>query len=111
MRLISGPQSSSLHARSCLERRKSFAEQTKRPIVDRPLDQRPATGRTGLTRILHDRIHDDRKRLIQIRVSENDLWRFAAQFEDRGYVIGGRGLGYGGADQRRSGKREMIDPG
>ena len=61
-------------------------------IVNFLLNQQPAAGGAGLTRMLHNRLDDEGQRLIEFGVGKNNLRRFPAQFQSAGDMIARRRL-------------------
>ena len=94
-----------------LQRSREIREPVDEFVVDRPLDEDPGSGTTGLAGIREHAHPSARNRLGQIGVREHDIGGLAAQFH-RHPLEGVRG----GTDdlathRRRSGERDLVHPG
>jgi hypothetical protein len=72
-------------------------------VVARSLDQKTASRRASLARVLDNGVDDDRQRRIEVGVGENDLRSLAAKLQRDG-TVALRGFG------RRPMRRSQASP-
>ncbi len=93
------------------ERPEAFGDRIDHLLEDAALDQEAAARRAGLAAVLDDRIDEGRQGALQIGIVEDDLGRFAAEFEGDAHMVLGRCRLDGRAGLRAAGEGEEIDAG
>ena len=87
----------------------AIGELFEQRLVERRLDEQPRARAARLPGVLHDRVHDDRQRGVDVGVRENDLRPLAAELQRNRAVSLRARLRHDRPGRGRAGERQVRD--